>query len=396
MLQSSTPDSPPLDTFCSSPVRGQLEAYDPKTPKGWRYIQTTDTPNQLKILLPPGTASMYEQLLKFEVFELRKKAALSWERILEIRHLKDRMIRKCHKLAKDSSLRKPSDPLTFQTIIAPSDFRVNAMERWFQQQQKRTNAFLQRNSPSSNQHSRQLSVPSNEGKRLHVRSETRFLPQPSRLPHLAERSASLPTRPALPRAVPPSSPPPLPHLLRIRNPETGYDLSADPQKFVTHPLNSNAKDLPLDDESSSIPPKQDNTPRPEIRRRRSCIKGAGIGDLVKTVSWADDGGLAEQVSKCSSANRDVHASGRKWEEIRDIFVGQMAGLELLQQEVEKSLEHIRSESEHLMRTDETLRRQRSILQLTFQELERKQTLLQAKGKYCPLYYIHFFQITDDL
>lgn len=74
----------------------------------------------------------------------------------------------------------------------------------------------------------------------------------------------------------------------------------------------------------------------------------------------------------------------------------MAGLELLQQEVEKSLEHIRSESEHLMRTDETLRRQRSILQLTFQELERKQTLLQAKGKYCPLYYIHFFQITDDL
>lgn len=51
MLQSSTPDSPPLDTFCSSPVRGQLEAYDPKTPKGWRYIQTTDTPNQLKVRL---------------------------------------------------------------------------------------------------------------------------------------------------------------------------------------------------------------------------------------------------------------------------------------------------------------------------------------------------------
>jgi chromosome segregation ATPase len=64
-------------------------------------------------------------------------------------------------------------------------------------------------------------------------------------------------------------------------------------------------------------------------------------------------------------------------------VEQIAGLELLQQEVEKSLEHIRSESEHLTRTDETLRRQRSILQSTFQELERKQALLQAKGKSFP-------------
>jgi hypothetical protein len=50
MLQHSRLDSsPPLDPFCSSPVRGQLEAYDPRTPKGWRYIQTTDTPNQLKV-----------------------------------------------------------------------------------------------------------------------------------------------------------------------------------------------------------------------------------------------------------------------------------------------------------------------------------------------------------
>lgn len=59
----------------------------------------------------------------------------------------------------------------------------------------------------------------------------------------------------------------------------------------------------------------------------------------------------------------------------------MAGLEILQKEVEKSLDHIRSESEHLMRTDETLRRHRSILQSTFQELERKQVLLHAKGDY---------------
>lgn len=41
-----------------------------------------------QVLLPPSVASMYEQLLKFEVLELDKHATVSWERILEIRHLK--------------------------------------------------------------------------------------------------------------------------------------------------------------------------------------------------------------------------------------------------------------------------------------------------------------------
>jgi hypothetical protein len=68
----------------------------------------------------------------------------------------------------------------------------------------------------------------------------------------------------------------------------------------------------------------------------------------------------------------------------------MAGLEKLQQEVEKCLEHMRSESEHLMLTDETLRHQRCILQSTFQELEQKQVLLQAKGE-CPVSCMHLFK-----
>jgi hypothetical protein len=281
----------------------------------------------LQVLLPPATASMYEQLLKLEAFELRKKAALSWERILEIRHLKDRMIRKCQKLAKTSSSKMPVDPFTFQSIIAPSDFRVNAMEKWFQQQQKRTNAFLQhpparptgledsrlasrstehvhstRSSvglPHSTQHSR-----SNASKRVHAK--TQFSPQSSRLSFLPQKSASLAT---LPSPVQASSPPPLPHLLRLRDPETGYDLSADPQRFISHPFDPDAKDL-LPHKESSTSPKQDiNTESSEIRRRRSCIKQSSIGDLVKRVSWADDSGIAEQVSKYSSAVRDVYATG---------------------------------------------------------------------------------------
>jgi hypothetical protein len=73
---------------------------------------------------------------------------------------------------------------------------------------------------------------------------------------------------------------------------------------------------------------------------------------------------------------------------------QMTGLETLHQEVEKSLEHIRSESEHLVRTDEMIRRQRSILQSTFRELEQKQMLLQEKGE-LPSFSPVSFQIIDN-
>ena len=281
---------------------------------------------------------MYEQLLKFEVFELKKKSALSWERILEIRHLKDRMIRKCQKLANNPSSRKPGDPFTFQTIIAPSDFRVKAMEKWFQQQQKRTNALLRQPSArstefenlhpgsrntervhasgdlpglsSSKQQSRQLSG-STQGRRLHVHPETQPLPQQSRQPPSVDKSVSLPTRSAVPLVKPPSSPPPLPHLLRLRDSKTGYDLSIDPQKFISHPSNLDSKNSLPDSKSAPTPPNQEiDMPRPEIRRRRSCIKRSSMGDLVKTVSWADDGDLAAQVSEYSSVARDVYASGQ--------------------------------------------------------------------------------------
>jgi len=286
---------------------------------------------------------MYEQLLKFEVFELRKKAALSWERILEIRHLKDRMIRKCHKLAKNSSPKKSGDPFSFQSIIAPSDFRVREMERWFQQQQKRTSAFPRRpparatgqesysrntervrsirnlvNLPSSN---RQLPDPPRDGKRLPAYFETR--PTPELLP-LAEKFALM--QPALPAIVPVStpirsvsSPLPLPHLLRVRDLKTGYDMSADPQKFVSlYSFDSHAKDEQPDVESPS--PKQEiDTPRPEIRRRRSCIKRSSMSDLIKTVSWADDHGPAEQTSRHTSVVRDVHASGQFSIRVRLVF-----------------------------------------------------------------------------
>ncbi|RDB28793.1 hypothetical protein Hypma_015562 [Hypsizygus marmoreus] len=425
MQRPSTSNVLPPEYLRPSPVRGQLEPYDPRTTKGWRYIQTTDTPNQLKVLLPPGTALMYEQLLKFEAFELGKKS-LSWERILEIRHLKDRMIRKCQKLAKSSNP-KPGVIYSFQTFVAPSDFRVKEMEKWFQEQQKRTNALLRRpyghpvpsskacycaqcaeharlskpaqsggsyeSGPSSSQPAR-LPPPKSNSDRRAPMFQPRSTSQPMVLPLRGETSSTFPSRyrsgavaarPAL-RSV--SSPPPLPHLLRVRNLETGYDMSDDPQQIISMPTStpvaksvSDTNDAsPGDDDSPSPPPEGVviTTPKGELHRRRSCIKRSSTGDFAKTVSWADNHDLAAQVSKYASAARDAQASGRKWEEIRDIYLQQMEGLEALHQQVEQSLENLRSESEHLQRADETIRLQRETLRTVFHDFEQKQMHFQAK------------------
>ncbi|TFY72861.1 hypothetical protein EVG20_g142 [Dentipellis fragilis] len=119
----------PLAYFQSSPVRGQLEPYDGDARTGWRYLQCTDTPNELKVLLPPRTALLYSQLLQVENSELARGREASWTRILEVRHLKDRMIRKCQRLSRSSA---PSSGVTaaFRIIHAPPDFRLKEMERW--------------------------------------------------------------------------------------------------------------------------------------------------------------------------------------------------------------------------------------------------------------------------
>ena len=71
----------------------------------------------------------------------------------------------------------------------------------------------------------------------------------------------------------------------------------------------------------------------------------------------------------------------KWEQVRVLYLEQIAGLENLHIQVKEGLEHLRSETDHLQRIDETIRKQRSILDVTFQEFEQKQTLLQEKGEF---------------
>lgn len=70
----------------------------------------------------------------------------------------------------------------------------------------------------------------------------------------------------------------------------------------------------------------------------------------------------------------------KWEEVRALYLDQITGLENLHLQVKEGLQHLRSETDHLQRIEETIRIQREALDSTFQQFEHKQVLLQEKGK----------------
>ncbi|KAF9040579.1 hypothetical protein BJ165DRAFT_1406648 [Panaeolus papilionaceus] len=383
-------DPASLDILRVSPIRGQLETYDPRTPKGWRYIQTTDTPNELKVLLPPATASMYEQLLKLENYELTKKSTISWERIMEIRRLKDRMIRKCHKLAKTSMpmSRQASigETFVFQTFVAPQDFRCKEMEKWFKEQQKRASSVPPRKpsiagpqpsssvavirhvpSPSKVTTQRSVTNPESTSKPKQILYHKPLPIQPTRLVQ-AERTSTVP--PTEPTSL--FSPPPLPLIILSQRESYGLEVSgadqtpSDPPSPESPPAAPESE--PVAQANASLEePLPEATPRPIISRRPS----------LKRVSWADNQEIDTQLTKYVSAAREAQSSG-KWEEVRALYLDQITGLENLHLQVKEGLQHLRSETDHLQRIEETIRIQREALDSTFQQFEHKQVLLQEK------------------
>ena len=78
----------------------------------------------------------YSQLLHYESSELEKGRAADWDHILHIRHLKDRMIRKCQRLARMNHT-PGTAPTAFRIVHAPADFRLKEMERWLRDQDPR-------------------------------------------------------------------------------------------------------------------------------------------------------------------------------------------------------------------------------------------------------------------
>jgi FtsZ-binding cell division protein ZapB len=135
-MSSAQQDPAGLSYYQTSPVRGQLEPYESQSRQGWRYLQCTDTPNELKVLLPPKTAHLYSQLLHHEKSELERGRRADWDRIVHIRHLKDRMIRKCQRLSRMAHS-AGTVPAAFRIVHAPPDFRLKEMERWLRDQEPR-------------------------------------------------------------------------------------------------------------------------------------------------------------------------------------------------------------------------------------------------------------------
>jgi len=247
------------------------------------------------------------------------------------------------------------------------------MEKWFRDQQQRTLSLPRRPTgiPTSDSGSSSTKLPINRSVTNPEQSTKQKLPalpshkatpptQPFRLVQV-ERKPSTPA--AAPTAPSPlasiMSPPPLPVLLLSQRREYGPD---DPVQQLASP--QDAQD------------QQPNVAESSSRRPQSCIKRNSLGEF-KTVSWADNQEWDAQVDNYAAAAREAQASG-KWEQVRVLYLEQIAGLENLHIQVKEGLEHLRSETDHLQRIDETIRKQRSILDVTFQEFEQKQTLLQEK------------------
>ena len=263
---------------------------------------------------------MYEQLLKLEHYEVSKKPGVSWDRLMEIRHLKDRMIRKCQKLAKTTVpiSKKPSrgDTFSFQTFVAPSDFRCKDMEKWFIKQQKRSPPVPRRTITAPGYGIIQeltLTGESRSPKANQPLQRSITNPESSSKPRqsISYHSLTLPTITSPPIPVPAGlnqvmSPPPLPVLLLSEREALGFD---DPEP-TTWPLPM-VFDQPGTSDMLPVPPPIEEggaTPRPTLSRRTSCIKRNSIADM-KTVSWADNHDIDAQLSQYESAAREAQASG---------------------------------------------------------------------------------------
>ena len=98
--------------------------------------------------MPPKTSLLYSQLLQYESSELARGRAADWDRVLHIRHLKDRMIRKCQRLSRMTN--SPGTiPAAFRIVHAPPDFRLKEMERWLRDQERGKSTKEVRRQPSA-------------------------------------------------------------------------------------------------------------------------------------------------------------------------------------------------------------------------------------------------------
>ena len=139
-----------------------------------------------QVLLPPKTAHMYSQLLHHEKSELGRGRGADWDRIVHIRHLKDRMIRKCQRLSRMTH--SPGNvPAAFRIVHAPPDFRLKEMERWLRDQEPRGKSSKEaRRQPSVETVNTQSQTSHPPGPYVHAQTPSR----PPRAPRAPTSSAS--------------------------------------------------------------------------------------------------------------------------------------------------------------------------------------------------------------
>jgi hypothetical protein len=287
-----------------------------------------------------------------------------------------------------------ADTFVFQTFVAPQDFRLKEMEKWFREQQKRGTSVPRRPTappPSYNTHSLAVAGPSHasSSKQRIQRSVTnpetstwdkevlfyKPLPAIQSSPLLEpEKIPFAPVPATMPTHVTSDimSPPPLPVLLLSQRNSYGI---GEPTNQPQHPSPKPAAETPVPVPGPPAGPSSseaENPLRPALSRRPSRTNRE-----LKTVSWADNNDLDSQFLQYAAAAREAQASG-KWEEVRVLYLEQIAGLESLHLQVKEGLEHLRSETDNLQRIDEAIRKQRGALDATFQEFEQKQTLFQEK------------------
>lgn len=339
---------------------------------------------------------MYDYLLKLEAYELAKKTPINWERLMQLRHLKDRMIRKCQRLGNVSTGTKKvsqGGPFVFQSLVAPSDFRLKEMEKWFREQQKRVAAKSAGAKTSGKagppQSSSQALVPSSKAVTVKKSQSTQQVPDKrQQRPPSTHREPPQSRRSSYPTAAvaqrPPTevfSPPPLPILLVAQREEYGLDPSPVDLYACEDVERPDVSDPPTETESPGADTSKVNSgnePEPgQLRRRRSCIKRNSMSELVKRVSWSDAQDLDQQLSRYAAAAKQVHSS-ETWTEVRNLYMDQIFALNTLQDQVREGLDQIRVESDHLLRVEAAIQRQRGALEDSFKDFEHKHSTFQLK------------------
>ncbi|KAE9408148.1 hypothetical protein BT96DRAFT_985934 [Gymnopus androsaceus JB14] len=255
---------------------------------------------------------MYEQLLKLETLELAKKA-VSWDRLVEIRHLKDRMVRKARRLSPPKSSQHGA---RISSIIAPDDFRLKEMERWFRQEQIRISSSSQRLRPTDQAHAGSHRDPTTLCPPTFTDEPEHMMSSPSYSP---------------PKAL---SPEPLPHLLR-----SSMAMALMNSMMET----TDAAPLPTETKTSDSLPKVE--PPPKLRRQRSCIKRSYTGDSMnsmKSVSWnLPTPPIEEGIGKFMDISQQAQKLDNDWDEMRHGVYESMDRLEGLEKQLQNERENLR-------------------------------------------------------